>query len=366
MKKFLLSKGLCLFILVTVAFGLNAQVAPKVYYNFDETSGTTITDRSGNNHHGTVGGIVEFVTGKYRGAIRFPNVTDTAVVVMPAANIQLTNVTGTVAFWMITPLGNQINIMWWAGNGTDRLDSFGEWAMHLHYERTEAASWLGGELAFWAAVPSGNLFLHSDPKKFTADATNQGGLPVEPTLVADSVWHHVALVWGDGSDAVMYIDGVKISSWAYTPKPGLDLVKMNIGKALTGVNRVYRGIMDEFRLYDVALTAADIAALYALDPTISGLEDSKAKFAIAIGPNPFNNNVNIRYQLHKNSDVLVDIYNLTGQKVRTLVQENQVAGLQTINWDGSNDSGLLLNSGNYLCRIQIDGNAQTRVLTMVR
>ena len=51
-------------------------------------------------------------------------------------------------------------------------------------------------------------------------------------------------------------------------------------------------------------------------------------------PNPFNSETNISYQLPAESDVRLEIYNLAGQLVRTLVSDRQEAGSYTVRWDG--------------------------------
>ena len=362
MKKKLLVSRFGLLIFVTLSLSLNAQIVPYVYYNFDENSGTTIHDMSGNDNHGTLSGPAEFVTGKYNGALYFSG--DSAVVEIPIDPFKITTTKGTIVLWMICPLHDHISIMWWAGDGTDRTDSFGTGAMQLHYEKAEPDVWLGGEVVFYASAPEGSNFLHSDPGKFTETSTNAGSIPVNPVLVADSVWHHIAAVWGSSGEMIIYIDGEKISSWPYTAKPDLQLKYLRIGRALSG-GRVYNGIIDEFRLYGSALSANKISELYAYDPTsVSEIQAEKSDFII--GPNPFNKITTISYRLQKNSEVLLNIYNLTGQKVRTLVQEKQLTGLQSVNWDGSNDAGIQLNSGTYLCRLQVDGESLTKILTLIK
>jgi ligand-binding sensor domain-containing protein len=69
-------------------------------------------------------------------------------------------------------------------------------------------------------------------------------------------------------------------------------------------------------------------------------------------PNPFNPTTTIKYQLPKATDVSITIYNLLGQKVRTLVNDFKEPGSFEVDWDSLNDSGIQIASGVYIYRIQ--------------
>jgi hypothetical protein len=72
-------------------------------------------------------------------------------------------------------------------------------------------------------------------------------------------------------------------------------------------------------------------------------------------PNPFNPETTLKYQLPESADVMLEIYNMLGQVVRTLVNEQQSAGRYSIQWDARNDNGHSLSSGIYFYRIQAGG-----------
>ena len=72
-------------------------------------------------------------------------------------------------------------------------------------------------------------------------------------------------------------------------------------------------------------------------------------------PNPFNPMTNIQYDLPVNSDVQLNIYNILGQKVVTLVSEKQEAGYYKFLWDGKNTQGNRIASGMYILAIQATG-----------
>jgi len=67
-------------------------------------------------------------------------------------------------------------------------------------------------------------------------------------------------------------------------------------------------------------------------------------------PNPFNPVTTIRFELPKNADVKLEVYNIMGQLVRQLVDNKMEAGYHTVIWDGANASGLRVVSGVYYYR----------------
>ena len=68
-------------------------------------------------------------------------------------------------------------------------------------------------------------------------------------------------------------------------------------------------------------------------------------------PNPFNPTTNFKYALPKNSYVVMKIYNVLGQQIKTLVDEPQSAGYKTVTWDGKNDRGDAVAGGIYIYRL---------------
>jgi hypothetical protein len=69
-------------------------------------------------------------------------------------------------------------------------------------------------------------------------------------------------------------------------------------------------------------------------------------------PNPFNPNTNISYVLAQPSDVLITIFNMRGQEVRSFDSKNVAAGSQKLTWDGKDQNGTSLASGVYYIRMQ--------------
>jgi len=82
-------------------------------------------------------------------------------------------------------------------------------------------------------------------------------------------------------------------------------------------------------------------------------------------PNPFNNSTVIPYSLKYNSLVLLEIYDVSGQKVRTLVSDFMKSGTYHAVWDGRNNSNSMASSGIYLCVMKGGARGEMRVQKMV-
>lgn len=86
-------------------------------------------------------------------------------------------------------------------------------------------------------------------------------------------------------------------------------------------------------------------------------------------PNPFNPSTVIRYAIplfHKNEKVKLEVFNMLGQKVRTLVNELLSASFYTVEWDGTNDLGKPVTSGLYLYRIEAGSFVQIRKMIFLK
>lgn len=72
-------------------------------------------------------------------------------------------------------------------------------------------------------------------------------------------------------------------------------------------------------------------------------------------PNPFKRVTTINYQIPKSGIVYLAVYNIAGQKVRTLAIGVMPAGAHSVAWDGRGAGGAKVSSGVYLCRLQAGG-----------
>ncbi|MBI2661518.1 T9SS type A sorting domain-containing protein, partial [Candidatus Woesearchaeota archaeon] len=83
-------------------------------------------------------------------------------------------------------------------------------------------------------------------------------------------------------------------------------------------------------------------------------------------PNPFNNETAINYALPTDSPVLLEIYNIKGQKVRTLHQGYMPAGSYTAKWDGRDNYGNAVGSGVYFYQLNAGSFSKANKMVMVK
>ena len=98
-----------------------------------------------------------------------------------------------------------------------------------------------------------------------------------------------------------------------------------------------------------------------IDESLTGLRNRKPPNADGVPtkqllsqnyPNPFNPSTTIQYRLPEEGTVTLTLYNLRGQSVRTLVQENQKSGDHSVRWNGENEAGERVPSGVYVYQLK--------------
>ncbi len=83
-------------------------------------------------------------------------------------------------------------------------------------------------------------------------------------------------------------------------------------------------------------------------------------------PNPFNSATTIEYALRSASRAVLEVYDLTGQRVLELVDHYHEGGRYQVTWDGLDEAGDPLSSGLYLMRLQALGRIETRKMMLMK
>lgn len=83
-------------------------------------------------------------------------------------------------------------------------------------------------------------------------------------------------------------------------------------------------------------------------------------------PNPFNPETSIEFELSRTVQAKVEIYNLLGQKVATLLDETRAAGAHELRWDGRNDLGGIVAGGIYIYRLKAGDVTLSRRMLLLK
>ncbi len=83
-------------------------------------------------------------------------------------------------------------------------------------------------------------------------------------------------------------------------------------------------------------------------------------------PNPFNPSTSISYTLKDNGQVKLAVFNIRGQLIRSLVDQSQMAGQYSIEWDGRDANGSVVPTGTYFYSLEINGFKAVRRMTMAK
>jgi Tol biopolymer transport system component len=198
------------------------------YWKLDEIDGDTAHDSVGDNN-GTLSGNPTWQSegGQVGGALQFDGIND--YVSTP---------------FILNPGFTEFSVFAWIQGGSpgqviiSQKNGFGN----------VGATWLGADT--------------SDGKLITDLTSPTDGSLESESVITDGQWHHIGFVW-DGSYRQLYVDGAQVAKDTVT----LTGLKSSTGSMYIGVGKdrtpdsFFSGLIDDVRIYDVTLTAEQIAAL---------------------------------------------------------------------------------------------------------
>jgi hypothetical protein len=214
-----------LAVLILAAFALSSTASAGLvgWWKFDETSGATAADSSGQGNDGRVVGTAQWVAGKIDGALQFNGSTYVDCGNKPSLNVrdQIT-----ISFWFkVEAFVNTWEAFLAKGDGAYRSSRSNGTGNSVHM-----------------GITGSNYF----------DAT---------TVVTDNQWHHYCGTY-DGALAVIYVDGVVDASRQYTGQIGdSSSYNLYIGENAQATGRLLHGALDDVRIYDKALNEQQILDL---------------------------------------------------------------------------------------------------------
>jgi len=122
----------------------------------------------------------------------------------------------------------------------------------------------------------------------------------------------------------------------------------------------FYGISPDMGCYEYGIVASDE---YKIENVIHpGGQECK----ISNYPNPFNPETTIRFYVQQSGNVELSIYNVRGQKVKTLTNEEMAAGEQKIVWQGTDNKGYHVSSGIYFVRLRSEAGVAVKKIMLMK
>ena len=165
----------------------------------------------------------------------------------------------------------------------------------------------------------------------------------------------------------LYLLGLLVFFSIGTAEPSLVVgrVKLSDGQPVSGA-RVMLFDLASLRQGAVVQATTDATGQFALPLAALGRPALSHDFVLGPNyPNPFNPSTLIPYELASSGYVRLEVFNLLGQRVATLVDGVQPAGAHRARWDGTDAAGQAAAAGVYVYRLLVDGVQQTGRMVLV-
>ena len=210
-----------------------ANAALIGYWDFNEGSGTSISDQSGFNNHGTLlrSSASTWTTGRIASGLYFDGSTAAYVNIPTSPSIEITSAI-----------------------------SFAAWVKAENPDRDApilAKEGSGGKLSYWFGVFHNDFGMLLDADGNQNWEANDRDNPAVPA----NEWTFLVSTW-DGSTIRHYQDGSFVSSASYTGTINVSNAPLTIGINSDYDFTRFQGVLDEIRLYDHALSVSEIDAIF--------------------------------------------------------------------------------------------------------
>ncbi len=223
--------------------------------------------------------------------------------------------------------------------------------------------------------PNGMLYDQQHGRLLILSVTGPGA-PIMAVSIADSSVSTVVATGLNGIDGIV-MDGahqVYVSEWSGDTVQRFDSAFSGPPELFSSGHHdpadiYYDGFNGVLAVPNFGSNTVDFIELMPATVQPAGAGTTPRTVLFQNQPNPFNPATTINYQLAQVAEVVLTIHGTTGNLIRTLVDERQPAGLQTVAWDGADNRGHQVGSGVYFYRLQTAGEEApglTRKMLLLR
>lgn len=188
--------------------------------------------------------------------------------------------------------------------------------------------------------------------------------------IQDEEWNHVVCIADQAiKKMILYVNGEKTAESQITVT---NYIRSSKGHLLLGGYHYntstfldgFKGLLDDIRIYNLALTKDNVLQLYnneIVEVKEDVLLNLKGYTLTQNYPNPFNPTSKISYSIPEQSQVTLKIFDVLGNDIKTLVNEEKTAGNYEIDFDASSFS-----SGIYFYRLQAGSFVETKKMLLLK
>ncbi len=187
-------------------------------------------------------------------------------------------------------------------------------------------------------------------------------------LMEKDVLYNITALY-DGANFEIYINGQLDNNTALSGLILTTNIDLTIGQELPNTDYNFKGVLDDIRIYNYAISKQEIQNIYEEITSIheNQSDQNPSKFLLTQNyPNPFNTQTTIQYQISEPGKVSLKIFDILGRRVKTLVDIEKSAGYYSINWDSKNDNGSDVTSGIYIYELKSHNFCQRKKLILVK
>ncbi len=193
----------------------------------------------------------------------------------------------------------------------------------------------------------------------TATEINNYGFAIERRETGNSTqntgWEDIGFVHGHGnSNSPKYYEFIDVKPFGEDADAGI--LEYRLKQIDTDGTFKYYGLHAEVNTNGITSLEAD--------PLTDGL---LTEFALEQNyPNPFNPETNIKFDIPKESNVKLEIFNIAGQKIRTIINTKLSPGTYHYSWTGRKDNGKLVSAGLYIYRLVANNYISSKKLLLLK
>lgn len=103
------------------------------------------------------------------------------------------------------------------------------------------------------------------------------------------------------------------------------------------------------------------SSIHSQSPDMAGIKTTLTNY-----PNPFNPSTTISFYLPEPEDVLLEVFNIKGQRIKVLVKDHKDSGQHQVVWDGADDRGRSASSGIYFYKLKVGSQTITNKMVLMK